>query len=194
MAASTKRRTAWASRGCTSPRSEWEGAAAAGAAAAAAERLPLPTLLQQGWQGWLDSPAVQWARVGSLWACVRSSETFALGWMSSRLRVCPPARLLARLPACLVTAPQESAAAEPRNLPDRRLMRIAGHALKANITTLGPLVLPISEQLLFFSNLVARKVGGQGWWVQSSREPGCRAALCRRGGGGRATRSAIVHT
>ncbi|KAI3435763.1 hypothetical protein D9Q98_001821 [Chlorella vulgaris] len=38
------------------------------------------------------------------------------------------------------------------------LMRIAGHALKANITTLGPLVLPISEQLLFFANLVARKV------------------------------------
>ena len=38
------------------------------------------------------------------------------------------------------------------------LMRIAGHALKANITTLGPLVLPISEQILFFANLVARKV------------------------------------
>jgi 3-ketoacyl-CoA synthase len=40
----------------------------------------------------------------------------------------------------------------------RDLMRIAGHALKANITTLGPLVLPLSEQLLFFANLVARKV------------------------------------
>ncbi len=38
-------------------------------------------------------------------------------------------------------------------------MKIAGNALKANITTLGPLVLPISEQLLFFVNLVARKVG-----------------------------------
>lgn len=38
------------------------------------------------------------------------------------------------------------------------LMSIAGHALKANITTLGPLVLPISEQLLFFLNLVMRKV------------------------------------
>lgn len=37
------------------------------------------------------------------------------------------------------------------------LMRIAGHALKANITTLGPLVLPLSEQILFFANLVARK-------------------------------------
>ena len=48
------------------------------------------------------------------------------------------------------------------------LMSVAGHALKANITTLGPLVLPISEQLLFFINLVARKVGSgdlgyQGW-------------------------------
>lgn len=39
------------------------------------------------------------------------------------------------------------------------LMSIAGHALKANITTLGPLVLPISEQLLFFINLVMRKAG-----------------------------------
>ncbi|KAA8536099.1 hypothetical protein F0562_028577 [Nyssa sinensis] len=38
------------------------------------------------------------------------------------------------------------------------LMAIAGGALKANITTLGPLVLPISEQLLFFASLVARKV------------------------------------
>jgi len=38
------------------------------------------------------------------------------------------------------------------------LMKIAGHALKANITTLGPLTLPLSEQLLFFVNLVARKV------------------------------------
>ncbi|KAK9165516.1 hypothetical protein Scep_000707 [Stephania cephalantha] len=37
------------------------------------------------------------------------------------------------------------------------LMAIAGGALKNNITTLGPLVLPISEQLLFFATLVARK-------------------------------------
>ncbi|XP_021738622.1 3-ketoacyl-CoA synthase 4-like [Chenopodium quinoa] len=37
------------------------------------------------------------------------------------------------------------------------LMAIAGDALKTNITTLGPLVLPISEQLLFFFTLVARK-------------------------------------
>ena len=38
------------------------------------------------------------------------------------------------------------------------LMAVAGEALKANITTLGPLVLPVSEQLLFFATLVARKV------------------------------------
>lgn len=37
------------------------------------------------------------------------------------------------------------------------LMAVAGEALKANITTLGPLVLPVSEQLLFFVTLVARK-------------------------------------
>lgn len=38
------------------------------------------------------------------------------------------------------------------------LMTIAGRSLKANITTLGPLVLPFSEQLLFLANLVSRKV------------------------------------
>mmetsp|Transcript_18315 Transcript_18315/g.51291 ORF Transcript_18315/g.51291 Transcript_18315/m.51291 type:complete len:449 (-) Transcript_18315:627-1973(-) len=40
----------------------------------------------------------------------------------------------------------------------KELMAVAGEALKANITRLGPLVLPVSEQLLFFFNLVARKV------------------------------------
>lgn len=34
---------------------------------------------------------------------------------------------------------------------------MAGEALKINVTTLGPMVLPISEQILFFLNLVARK-------------------------------------
>ncbi|KAI4295521.1 hypothetical protein L6164_035561 [Bauhinia variegata] len=38
------------------------------------------------------------------------------------------------------------------------LMAIAGGALKTNITTLGPLVLPISEQLLFFATLVSKKL------------------------------------
>ncbi|RAL48561.1 hypothetical protein DM860_005985 [Cuscuta australis] len=38
------------------------------------------------------------------------------------------------------------------------LMGIAGSALKSNITTLGPLVLPISEQLMFFATLAARKL------------------------------------
>ncbi|XP_038886386.1 3-ketoacyl-CoA synthase 4-like [Benincasa hispida] len=37
------------------------------------------------------------------------------------------------------------------------LMAIAGGALKTNITTLGPLVLPISEQLLFFATLLVKK-------------------------------------
>ncbi|CAL8466615.1 g6151 [Coccomyxa elongata] len=41
------------------------------------------------------------------------------------------------------------------------LMTIAGHSLKANITTLGPLVLPFSEQILFLANLVSRKVLGK---------------------------------
>ncbi|KAL4308602.1 hypothetical protein GQ457_01G026070 [Hibiscus cannabinus] len=38
------------------------------------------------------------------------------------------------------------------------LMAIAGGALKTNITTLGPLVLPISEQLLFFTTLLVKKL------------------------------------
>ncbi|KAH9305887.1 hypothetical protein KI387_010291 [Taxus chinensis] len=40
----------------------------------------------------------------------------------------------------------------------RDLLEIGGHALKANITTLGPLVLPVSEQLLFLATLICRKV------------------------------------
>ncbi|CAN0900297.1 3-ketoacyl-CoA synthase 11 [Linum grandiflorum] len=38
------------------------------------------------------------------------------------------------------------------------LMAVAGDALKTNITTLGPLVLPMSEQLIFFATLVGKKV------------------------------------
>ncbi|XP_058079072.1 3-ketoacyl-CoA synthase 10-like [Magnolia sinica] len=42
----------------------------------------------------------------------------------------------------------------------RDLLEVGGHALKANITTLGPLVLPFSEQLLFFTTLVRRHLFG----------------------------------
>ncbi|GER57840.1 3-ketoacyl-CoA synthase [Striga asiatica] len=42
----------------------------------------------------------------------------------------------------------------------RGLMAVAGDALKTNITTLGPLVLPWSEQLTFLLTLVRRKVVG----------------------------------
>ncbi|KNA08110.1 hypothetical protein SOVF_165650 [Spinacia oleracea] len=40
----------------------------------------------------------------------------------------------------------------------RELMAVAGDALKTNITTLGPLVLPWSEQLMFLATLIRRKV------------------------------------
>ncbi|KAL2929433.1 3-ketoacyl-CoA synthase 11 [Bienertia sinuspersici] len=40
----------------------------------------------------------------------------------------------------------------------KELMAVAGDALKTNITTLGPLVLPMSEQLLFFATLAGKKV------------------------------------
>ncbi|XP_047964716.1 3-ketoacyl-CoA synthase 1-like [Salvia hispanica] len=42
----------------------------------------------------------------------------------------------------------------------RELMAVAGDALKTNITTLGPLVLPLSEQVMFLIRLVKRKVLG----------------------------------
>ncbi|KAF2577607.1 hypothetical protein F2Q70_00006957 [Brassica cretica] len=37
-------------------------------------------------------------------------------------------------------------------------MSVAGDALKTNITTLGPMVLPLSEQILFLISLVKRKM------------------------------------
>ncbi|XAR66946.1 Very-long-chain 3-oxoacyl-CoA synthase [Bertholletia excelsa] len=40
----------------------------------------------------------------------------------------------------------------------REVMAVAGDALKTNFTTLGPLVLPMSEQLLFFATLVCKKL------------------------------------
>ncbi|XP_044491553.1 3-ketoacyl-CoA synthase 1-like [Mangifera indica] len=40
----------------------------------------------------------------------------------------------------------------------RELMAVAGDALKTNITTLGPLVLPLKEQFMFFVTLVRKKV------------------------------------
>lgn len=43
---------------------------------------------------------------------------------------------------------------------NKDLMAIAGEALKTNITTLGPLILPVSEQIIFFINLVLRKAFG----------------------------------
>ncbi|KAF7121175.1 hypothetical protein RHSIM_Rhsim13G0218100 [Rhododendron simsii] len=42
------------------------------------------------------------------------------------------------------------------------LMEVGGDALKTNITTLGPLVLPFSEQLQFFATLVWRHLFGGG--------------------------------
>ncbi|PON73139.1 Very-long-chain 3-ketoacyl-CoA synthase [Parasponia andersonii] len=42
------------------------------------------------------------------------------------------------------------------------LIEIGGDALKTNITTLGPLVLPLSEQLLFFATLVSTHLFGGG--------------------------------
>lgn len=43
------------------------------------------------------------------------------------------------------------------------LMAIAGEALKSNITTIGPIVLPASEQLLFLFTLIGRKLINPKW-------------------------------
>ncbi|EYU26766.1 hypothetical protein ABFS82_12G078100 [Erythranthe guttata] len=43
------------------------------------------------------------------------------------------------------------------------LMAIAGEALKSNITTMGPLVLPASEQLLFALSFIGRKMINSKW-------------------------------
>ena len=69
------------------------------------------------------------------------------------------------------------------------LMAIAGHALKANITTLAPLVLPVSEQLLFFINLVARKVRLLS--LSHRRGPVLSPAIAARGQA--ACRAGILH-
>lgn len=39
----------------------------------------------------------------------------------------------------------------------KQIMQVAGDSLKVNISTLGPLVLPISEQLRYLANMVARR-------------------------------------
>ncbi|XP_019184991.1 PREDICTED: 3-ketoacyl-CoA synthase 5-like [Ipomoea nil] len=43
------------------------------------------------------------------------------------------------------------------------LMVIIGEALKSNITTIGPLVLPPSEQLIFLFTLINRKIFNPKW-------------------------------
>lgn len=58
-------------------------------------------------------------------------------------------------------------------------MEIGGNALKTNITTLGPLVLPFSEQLYFFATLVWRHLFGRGG--------GGGGSGGRGGGGGRSS-------
>ncbi|KAK4435774.1 3-ketoacyl-CoA synthase 10 [Sesamum alatum] len=49
------------------------------------------------------------------------------------------------------------------------LVEIGGDAIKTNITTLGPLVLPFSEQLLFFSTLVWKILFGNGAKSQATK-------------------------
>ncbi|GMI70188.1 3-ketoacyl-CoA synthase 2, DAISY [Hibiscus trionum] len=55
---------------------------------------------------------------------------------------------------------QEDEANEVGVSLSKDLMVVAGEALKANITALGPLVLPVSEQLLFLATLLLRKALG----------------------------------
>jgi 3-ketoacyl-CoA synthase len=41
---------------------------------------------------------------------------------------------------------------------NRNLVKVAGKALEKNLTRMGPLVLPVSEQLRFAANFVQRRV------------------------------------
>ncbi|GAB2229727.1 hypothetical protein Droror1_Dr00013979 [Drosera rotundifolia] len=62
----------------------------------------------------------------------------------------------------------------------RELMEIGGDALKTNITTLGPLVLPVSEQLLFFMTLIKRYfIGGKKEGRSSSGSNSSRASISK---------------
>lgn len=45
-----------------------------------------------------------------------------------------------------------------RLAPGRELMAVVGDALKTNLSTMGPMVLPWTEQIKFFINLCARKM------------------------------------
>ena len=56
----------------------------------------------------------------------------------------------------------------------KELMKVAGDALRANITRLGPLVLPISEQLIYAGNLVGRKASAP----RHCRLPRCSSGCC----------------
>ncbi|KAL5559579.1 hypothetical protein UlMin_035790 [Ulmus minor] len=57
----------------------------------------------------------------------------------------------------------------------KELMEIGGDALKTNITTLGPLVLPFSEQLLFFATLVWTHLFGGKSTEKGSSQPSMSA-------------------
>lgn len=53
----------------------------------------------------------------------------------------------------------------------RDLVAIGGDALKTNITTLGPLVLPFSEQLYFFAALIWRQTWGAAKGTSTPQKP-----------------------
>lgn len=57
----------------------------------------------------------------------------------------------------------------------KELMTIAGRSLKANITTLSPLVLPWTEQARFLANIFARKVRTLAALTTPTRSTICRA-------------------
>ncbi len=68
------------------------------------------------------------------------------------------AGLLTRSSLCSVVIQKEDEEGKVGVKIGRELMSVAATALKSNITRLAPLVLPLSEQLIFASNFVARKV------------------------------------
>nr|GEZ28679.1 3-ketoacyl-CoA synthase 11-like [Tanacetum cinerariifolium] len=67
-------------------------------------------------------------------------------------------KLFRRVMVTLINGSRVDVSFNPGVALSKDLMAVVGEALKTNITTLGPLVLPISEQLLLFITLVARRV------------------------------------
>ncbi|KAM3696396.1 hypothetical protein ACB098_06G035800 [Castanea mollissima] len=96
----------------------------------------------------------------SSYALVVSMESMTLNWYSGNNRSMLITNCLFRADdQCYNCVIQKEDIEKRHGISiSKDLLTVAGEALKSNITTLGPLALPLSEQILFFVNLVGRKI------------------------------------